>query len=216
MLFRSALANGLLEQDVNFYVARLLGEGLSKSGAEILYSRENLTDNIGTSVAESISKRCDMANAAKADLFISIHCNSASTPDACGTETLIFSKGGEAERLAKEINKNIRELGLADRGVKVRTNLGVLKNTTMPAVIVELAFISNQSDAVFLKNCQKELADSICRGVLEYAGMGVHWAEKYYYWLILGGMNIAEKRLDEPVTRGEMFKLLAMIKGFKE
>lgn len=212
-----AVGHGLREQDITFYVSKLLGERLSDAGFDIKYSRENFTDNVGSDVSSSIAQRCNMANSWGADYFVSIHCNSYSSPDANGTETLVYSKNGKSSILAEIINKNLAALGLKNRGVKVRSDLGVLKNTSMPAVIVELAFISNVDDAYFLEHRQSELAQAVYVAVLEFCGLnfvGEHWAKKYYDWLKLQGLDILEERFDDSATRGELFKLLALIKGY--
>lgn len=217
-----ANGNGLREQDVTFYVAKKFGEKLSRTGFEVRYSRENFTDNIGSDVSTSIMQRCDMANSWGADYFISIHCNASTAPSANGTETFIYSKESKAAPLANNINFNLVKLGLTNRGVKIRSDLGVLKYTRMPAALVELAFISNASDAFYLEHRQDDLAQAIYTAILDFTGasnvsnVGQHWAFKYYDWLKLQGIDILEERFDDSATRGEIFKLLALLKGYKE
>lgn len=110
---------------------------------------------------------CAEANA-WADLFISIHCNAASA-SARGTETFVFKRGTEADKLAMYIQQQIvNNLGTVDRGVKENPQLIVLKHTTMPAVLVELAFISNDDDCQLLIDKQDEFARAIARGVTDY------------------------------------------------
>lgn len=74
--------------------------------------------------------------------------------------------------MAKHIQKSIvSSLGTVNRGVKERTNLGVLKNTKMPAVLIETAFIDNFSDGILLKTKQDEFAKAIFDGICNYAGI---------------------------------------------
>ena len=82
---------------------------------------------------------CGTANASGADVFVSIHCNSADNTSAKGTETLVYSTGGKAELLAKCIQSQIvHSLSTVDRGVKERPDLCVLRETIMgSAVLVE-------------------------------------------------------------------------------
>ncbi|OQB14585.1 MAG: N-acetylmuramoyl-L-alanine amidase LytC precursor [Firmicutes bacterium ADurb.Bin193] len=209
-----AQGNGLREQDITFSVTKKLGEMLIKAGFEILYSRVNLTDNVGTNLSSSINNRYKAANEWGADYFISIHCNSSASPQANGTETLVASATSKADGLARLVNANLAALGLTDRGVKVRDNLGVLKHTLMPAILIELAFISNEGDAHFLAHRQDELADAVYQAILSFTGVFApqeHWASEYYDYLISHGIEILEKRFDDPISRGEAFKIFAQL-----
>lgn len=110
---------------------------------------------------------CESANS-WADLFISLHCNAASSA-ARGTETFVFRRGGEADSLARCIQTQIVDnLGTVDRGVKENPRLIVLKHTATPAVLVELAFISNNDDCQMLIDKQDKFARAIARGVTDY------------------------------------------------
>ena len=111
---------------------------------------------------------CGNANGWTADVFVSIHCNAAGG-DAQGTETLVCCDGGKAGKLARCIQSQIVDsLGTVDRGVKERPNLIVLKETDMPAVLVETAFIDNDYDAELLTNNQDDFARAIARGITDY------------------------------------------------
>lgn len=113
---------------------------------------------------------CDCANQWPADIFVSIHCNSAGNTSAQGTETLVHNMGGRAERLADCIQRQIVDsLDTVDRGLKERPELTVLRATDMPAVLVELAFISNEEDEALLRDRQDDFARAIARGVTDYA-----------------------------------------------
>jgi N-acetylmuramoyl-L-alanine amidase len=129
-------------------------------------TRNNFTDNVGENAKDTINERAKIANRAKCDYFISIHCNAGG---GTGTETLIYGTGGHAEPLAKCVNnKIVKHFGLKNRGIKVRTDLGVLRLTNMPAILVETAFIDNQSDANLLKHNINEFAQAIYDGITEY------------------------------------------------
>ncbi len=166
-----AYANGMREQDITFKIAEKLAELLKKSGFTVGMSREKNTDILGRTVTESLNMRCKKANSQKADLFISLHCNSCANSAANGTETYVYSKSGKAAALAKALNNRIcAKLGTANRGVKT-AGFAVLKNTVMPAVLVETAFISNKSDSEKLKNRPDEFADAICSAICGYYGI---------------------------------------------
>lgn len=117
----------------------------------------------------------DASNAFGAELFISIHCNSAASTSARGTETYCYQLGGTGERLAGCIQSQIvKSLGTVDRGVKT-ANFAVIRDTDCPAVLVETAFISNKEDEKLLADSTKrdEFAKAIARGITDLVTMGL-------------------------------------------
>jgi len=120
----------------------------------------------------------DASNSFNPNAFLSIHANSFSDPSAHGVETIVCGLGGMAEKIAKEIQKElVAATGLTDRGVKV-SNLHVLRETIgYPAVLVEIGFISNPAEeALMKKDAWDELVSSaICRGFSR--AMGVVYSE---------------------------------------
>lgn len=111
---------------------------------------------------------CQAANDWEADIFVSIHCNAANTV-ANGTETIVYRYGSDSTTLATYIQDQIvNSLGTTDRGIKEMPGLIVLKHTDMPAVLVETAFIDNDSDALLLINNTDDFAGAIARGISDY------------------------------------------------
>ena len=165
-----ASGNGLREQDITFSVASKLKLLLEGAGFEVIMTRTYLAQNLGLNSDDSLKVRCDIANNGKCDLFISIHCNSHINASANGTEVLVYKFGGEAEKLAEKVQARlIKAFNTADRGVK-EYNAKVLRSTNMPAILVETAFISNETDAKLLKDKQTEFAKAIFEGVCDYLG----------------------------------------------
>ena len=166
-----AVGNGLREQDITFYIAEKVKPLLEKNGFTVIMTREKLTDNVSElSVSASLKERAAIANEAGAVLFISIHCNAGG---GTGTETYYCTGSDEGKALAQYIQEAvIEEVGLTDRGVKNAT-FSVLRNTDMPATLLETAFIDNSSDAKVLadKNYQKSYAVGIAKGICEYFGL---------------------------------------------
>ena len=148
----------LYENEIAAAVGELVANYLVAAGCEV----ETLQH-------ESLSKICDTANTSGADIFVSIHCNASVNETAHGTETFTYSDDKQGHRLADCINRKIVEsMDLTDRGVKDGDRLYVLRHTDMPAVLVELAFISNMSDALLLRDRQDDFAKAIARGVTDY------------------------------------------------
>lgn len=151
------------ECDVTLEVGELVEKYLNAVGIETMLLQ-----------SDDLSEVCLSANVSEADLFISIHCNSVESPYAEGTETWACSGSSNGYILAECIqNQIVGALGTVNRGVKVATpgknGLYVLTNTDMPAVLVELAFISNEDDEELLIKSRDEFARAIARGVTDYA-----------------------------------------------
>ena len=162
-----ATGNGLREQDVTYNVAAKLSALLQDCGVETKMSRNKITDNVGTSLYTSLSKRVSLANNWKADYFISLHCDSWNTSSPKGSHICICGRGGMAEKLANAINPYLLKLGLSGRSklVDERTDLAVLNNTKMPAILIEMGFITNARDAKLHKDGTDKLAQAIFDGL---------------------------------------------------
>ena len=132
-------AIGLLDESTeNRNVVKELKAILEAEGL-IVY---DCTCNNGTSVSDVINKIVAKSNANTVDLDISIHFNSGANDKvgngkSCGTECLIYNTSNNKEVIAKRICANIAQLGYKNRGVKIRTNLSILKKTKAPCVLVE-------------------------------------------------------------------------------
>ena len=153
---------GLRESDVTAAVGNAAAQYLINAGVAAAVLQH---DNLATV--------CDTANASGADLFISIHCNAAESSAALGTETYCYPGSSAGNALAKAVQRQIVDsLHTVDRGVKLaipgQNGLYVLNNTSMPAILVELAFISNDHDEQRLANYQDAFARAIARGVTDY------------------------------------------------
>lgn len=162
--------NGLKEQDITFYIAQKVGARLQKAGVEVKYSRPNPTDNVGTTVDDSLNKRAQMANGWGADYFVSIHCNAGG---GTGVETYCLATGGKGELLAKAVQTSLAaQTALANRGVKTG-NFAVLRKTNMPAILVECGFLDTATDAALLQGeaGQGKFAAGIALGVLAFLGI---------------------------------------------
>lgn len=160
-----ACANNIREVDI----ALAVGEKLKKTMEVIDYPCQLLQSDNLNGETKGKPNVCATANNSGADIFISIHCNSAANASAKGTETLVYAlDGGKSNILAKCIQAQIvNSLNMVDRGIKERSDLCVLRETSMPAVLVETAFISNQEDAYKLMYRIEEFANAIARGITD-------------------------------------------------
>ncbi len=163
---------GLREQDINYNVGIYLADLLRQDPRfEVQTSRTSPDQILGTSNSTSLAERVRMANEWPADYFISIHANANTNPDVNGTEVYVYQEYTQSYYLGEHIlNAIVRDVGTKNNGVRVRPSLYVLRNTHMPAVLVELAYLTNASDAEKLRNNQYQFAQAIYSGLLSYFG----------------------------------------------
>ena len=153
---------GLRESDVALAVGKSAASYLNAAGVETELLQ-----------SDSLEEICEAANTSDANIFVSIHCNAAEAEEANGTETWACAGSYRGGMLANCIQRELVDaLGTTDRGVKIATpgvnGLYVLTNTDMPAVLIELAFITNPRDENILAHDQDALARAVARGVTEY------------------------------------------------
>ena len=169
-----AEGNGYYEQDITYEIGRRL-YNLLLTNPEFTprLSRPTSETILGTSNSTSLTERVRQANSWPADIFISLHNNAATNPNATGNEALVYGPGQKvANGLATQILEQLTlTTGLRNRGIVYRPGLYVLKETKMPAVLVEMGFISNQYDAELLANSPYLFATGIYRGILKYYGL---------------------------------------------
>jgi len=156
---------GLRETDVVLDVSKIVTNILMKKGVKVKMTRTNEIDL-------DLGPRVSMANNIKADIFVSIHANASigKKRNINGLETFYYS-GWKGRLLAEKIQKQIIKVspGSPDRGVR-RGSYFVIKQTNMPAVLVEIGFVTGKLDGSRLsKDMHRErVAYAIARGILEY------------------------------------------------
>lgn len=190
---------GALEKDINLRVAQKVYEWLFGL-VDVKMTRED-DRALGADENADLDARSKKANDWDADIFVSIHCNAIGDRNVGGTETYCHSLGGLGESLANIVHgKLINTCGLVDRKVKTK-NFAVLRQTKMPAILIELAFISNLSEELLLSsdNFQNLCARAITEGICEYLGVKLpkedkpssqvpSWASEPIRWALSEGL----------------------------
>lgn len=162
--------NGDLEKELNLDVSLKVEQKLKNLGftVKMVRTSDKSVDNF---------KRADMANEAMADIYLSIHANSALNPEATGIEVLYYPnntgsiKYEDQSPLAKSILAAVvKSTGAKSRGIVQRPDLIVLKNTQMAAALVETGFMSNAEEAAKLRDgsYRDSLAEGIANGIRNY------------------------------------------------
>lgn len=156
-----ATYKGRLEKDDNLNLALAVGKKLAEDYVvTVKYTRK-------TDIYEKPSKKAQDSNNYDADLFVSIHRNSASDITANGYETLVYSNVGIKKELADKLNARMENIGFKNRGTKVRTDLTVLKKTDAPSVLLEVGFISNSADNKLFDSKFDEIVEAIVLSIAE-------------------------------------------------
>lgn len=169
-----AEGNGFFEQDITYEIGKRLYDLLDNNPAfSPKLSRPSEDTILGTNNSSSLKVRADEANAYGADLFLSLHTNAAENVRASGSEALVYSPSSTvAVEIADDILEELHLVtGLRNRGVIYRPGLYVLKETKMPAVLVEMGFITNPYDAELMAYSPELFALGIYRGLLKYYGL---------------------------------------------
>lgn len=124
-----------------------------------------------------LATRVQTANKAKADAYISVHYNAGSgvlNSNQGGIETYFYQGSAQSESLARLIHTEmLKGTTQRNRGLKVGNHLYVVKNTNMPAVLLECGFMDNEREALLMIDpaFQKETADEIVRGICSHFGI---------------------------------------------
>ena len=147
------------EKDITRTVAASLAAMLIEKGYNIEFFQQK----------ENVNEVVEIEKGSSSDLFISLHCNSAANALAIGVEVLYYPTSGTGRTLAGILSKSISEtLELKNRGAKPRKDLRVLNGTKAPAVLVELAFLSNLNEEQMLINKPYSFATAIMKGIEEW------------------------------------------------
>lgn len=164
---------GIREKDVALAVSLRTEELLRRAGAEVIMTRTEDVDvsHAGSSASQELQARVDVSLAhPEAELFLSVHCNSFTNPEAHGMETYYYPKTDADERFATLLNEELAAAGgLYNRGVKY-ARFYLLRHTEIPASLVELGFLSNPDEEALLADgdYQATLAQALFHAIERY------------------------------------------------
>lgn len=165
----SSLRGDFCEKDLNLTTACLVREQLAKRGFPVIMTRS-------TDTFLPLKERAEVANRAKATLFVSIHFNAAENHKAHGVEVYRYrtkepgEREKESQRLAEGVlSEIIQETQANNRGVK-EANFAVLRCTEMPAILVEGGFMTHEEEMERLRQSEylEKIAEAIALGIEAY------------------------------------------------
>lgn len=169
-----AVLGSRLEKDDTLELSLLVRDILEERGYTVVMTRDTDSD-------VSLAERCEIANKARASLFVSIHRNSSDSKSATGMEMWVHSSNPTDDRLlAQNILDCLDSLNITNRGIHTgyrdgeEMNYYINRNTKMPSVLAEIDFISNKEDNKrFDENIEKyalAIADGITLTLKEMNG----------------------------------------------
>jgi len=191
----------MVEKNLNLSISKKLGAYITEylgHKVEVVYSRK-------TDVFIPLVERVDRANKMNAAYFISVHCNASDNPAVHGTETHIHNiKSKTSRELGLQIEKQFKNrAGRNSRGLKLKTdrtfNLLVLKDSKMPAILVETGFMTNSTEEAYLNSTRGQdlIASAIFRGFRDYIK-------------IKHNITMRNPGTSKPATKGPVYKIQIM------
>lgn len=169
-----ALYGGIKEKDINLEISKKLEDRLTKLGAIVYLTRNGDYDlsAIRTSNRKrsDLSRRVNMINNSKCDLFLSIHLNAEDTNTWRGAQVFYDDINTSNKKLANILQKQFKYDLKTSRKVKKVDNLYLQRRVKVPGVLIEVGFLSNANERYLLKNksYQIKTVNSITKGLLTY------------------------------------------------
>ena len=168
----SSSVSGVIEKDINLEISMKIKALLEEEGVNVVLTRDSDEVSWGNSNVEDLQARLDIATNAQAAMMVSIHCNISDEDmeNVKGSEVYTNMSQQASVDLAEAINAQLEKLSpqLENRGVKTG-QLHLLTFNTVPTVIVEMGFLSNESDTAYLtgSDTQKLLCEAIVKGIMD-------------------------------------------------
>lgn len=154
--------HGFKEKEMTRSVAGFLVEMLIMKGYNVEFFQQK----------SSVEDIIEAEKNSNSHLFISLHCNSVANSAANGVEVLHYPTSGTGKALAEIMSNCLAEyLELKNRGAKARKDLRVLNGTKAPAILIELAFLSNEKEEALLINEPYSFASGIMKGLYKWEKM---------------------------------------------
>ena len=193
----------LKESDIALKIGMMVKETLENAFEKVITTRDN-------DKYYSLDYRTKKANNENSDYFISIHLNSATNPSAKGCEVWLYDENSKLQTLANNLCNNLAtKMNTPNRGIKYSKKLAVLKNTKMPALLIEIDFISNKEVENYLRNDKnlKNISDTISSTLLSFVNKSII-DDGVFYRVCIGSFSNKDNAVN--------LKNEAICKGFKD
>lgn len=167
--------NGALEKDLNLQIAKKVKKGLEDEGIRVVMTREDdkglYDEKAANKKLADMKKRVSLINEVKPEFAVSIHQNSYTDSNVKGAQVFYFEDSRIGEEAALLMQEELRTFDADNtRQAKANNTYYMLKKTTVPTIIVECGFLSNQEEAEKLttEEYQEKVAQAICSGIIKW------------------------------------------------
>ena len=160
---------GLVEKDINLSVAKTLVRQLEDQGFSAFLIRDD-------DVYIELGERADLANRARADIFVSIHVNRFPQDTRCRGAQAFYQRGSAyGQQLAVFVQEELRKVAPTNDRKAIAADFKVLRETHMPGVLVEIGFATNAHDRQLIMDpgYRNAVAAAICRAIVRYRENGL-------------------------------------------
>ena len=169
-------SNNTKESDIVLKIGMIIKNNLEKSLEKVITTREY-------DKYYSLDYRTSKANKENCDYFVSLHMNSSTNKDAKGVEVWVYDKNSKMYNLSKNLCSNLsKTINTPNRGVKFSKDFYVLKQTKMPALLIEIDFISNSTVETSLNSEKyiKDIANTISSTLLSFVNKSIVDDDVFY------------------------------------
>ena len=162
------------EKDINLSISKKLQLKLEKLGAIVYLTRYGDYDlsvtNIQNRKRSDLSRRGNIINRSKCDLYLSIHLNAEISSSYNGAQAFYSTNNDENKKIADIMQKEFKNKLNSKLNYKKITNLYLNKRVKQPGVLLEVGFLSNPNERYLLKtdDYQNKVANTILNGVIKY------------------------------------------------
>lgn len=169
-----AMYQSVMEKDINLSISRKLEKKLFSLGAIVYLTRygdyDLAVNNTINRKRSDLSRRGNIINKSKCDIFISIHLNAEETGLYRGAQAFYSDNNEQNQLIASILQDEFKKNLNSTRKYKNNNNLYLQKRIKVPGVLVELGFLSNSNERYLLKqqNYQEKLALTITNGIIKY------------------------------------------------
>ncbi|WP_195938450.1 N-acetylmuramoyl-L-alanine amidase family protein [Romboutsia sp. 1001713B170131_170501_G6] len=198
--------NSTKESDTVLKIGMIIKNNLEEAFEKVITTRK-------TDKYYSLDYRSQLANKSNCDYFISLHMNSSTNKSAKGCEVWVYDKSSKVYPLAKTICSNLsKAINTSNRGVKISKDFFVLRKTKIPALLIEIDFISNSVVENNLSSPKyiKDIADSISSTLLSFVDKSIidEMSNANFYRVCIGAFKNK--------TNAVNLKNKAISKGFND
>lgn len=170
-------SQGIYEKQINLQIAQKVKELLEPTGIKVFLTREEDIDHVPDGVRGKTTKkqvdlnrRIELAMEVRADVFVSLHVNATASGQQSGAETFFHDQSKAGKNLAEFIQQELIKIPNMNRRIAKPGSFYLINNTSMPAVIVEVGYLTSPKERKKLQQTwyQEQLSRAIGKGIANY------------------------------------------------